>query len=52
MGGQVVKVISGIGLLIFVFLILNNYKATVEVINSIAKNSISGISVLQGKDVG
>jgi hypothetical protein len=43
------KIVSGIGLLIFVFLLLNNAGATTSIISTIATNSISGIKVLQGK---
>ena len=41
--------IAGIGLLIGIFLFLNNGSATTSIINSIATNSVSGIKVLQGR---
>ena len=43
------KIIAGIGMLIFVFLILANGKNAVAIVNSVAKNSVSGIKVLQGR---
>jgi hypothetical protein len=43
------KIISGIGILIFIFLIVSNYKATTSVINTIGSNSILGIKTLQGR---
>lgn len=43
------RTIAGIGLLIFVFLLLNNGKQTVSVIETIASNSIRGIKTLQGR---
>lgn len=46
---KVFEVVSGIGILIAVFLFLNNYKATTSIISSLATNSISGIKVLQGR---
>lgn len=46
---KVFEVVSGIGILIAVFLFLNNYKATTSIISSLASNSISGIKVLQGR---
>lgn len=41
--------IAGIGLLIGIFLFLNNGSATTNIINAIAQNSVSGIKVLQGR---
>lgn len=46
---KVFEVISGIGILIAVYLFLSNYKATTSIISSISTNSISGIKVLQGR---
>lgn len=43
------EVLAGIGMLIFVFLLLNNYRATTSIIDTIASNSIQGIKVLQGR---
>jgi len=43
------KIIAGIGLLIFVFLVVANSKGTTSVINTIASNSIMGIKTLQGR---
>lgn len=47
--GTLTKVISGIGVLIAIFLFLNNMNATTSIINTIGKNSINGIAVLQGR---
>lgn len=49
--GTLYKVLSGIGVLIAIFLVLNNASASVDVVNVIGKNAINGISVLQGRDV-
>lgn len=48
--GNIYKVITGIGLLIGIFLVLSNFTGTVAVINTISKNAINGISVLQGRN--
>jgi len=47
--GNVYKIITGIGLLIFVYLLLANGTATTGVISTIASNSINGIKTLQGR---
>ena len=49
MGNKIVEVISGIFVLITIFLFLNNSRATTSIISTIATNSIKGIAVLQGK---
>lgn len=49
--GTLYKVISGIGILIAIFLVLNNASASVKVVDVIGKNAINGISVLQGRSV-
>lgn len=41
--------IAGVGLLIGIYLFLYNGGATVNIINAIASNSVSGIKVLQGR---
>lgn len=46
---QVFGVIAGIGILIGIFLFLSRGDETVRIINSIASNSIRGISTLQGR---
>lgn len=46
---KIFNVISGIGILIAIFLFLNNRKATVDVINSISGNAVKGIKTLQGR---
>lgn len=47
--GNANKIIAGIGMLIFVFLVVSNYKATTSVINTIGGNAVQGIKVLQGR---
>ena len=49
MGNQIVAVLSGIGVLIAIYLFLSKGTQTVNIINAIAKNSVSGIKVLQGR---
>lgn len=44
-----VGILSGIGVLIAIFLFLNNGTKTVSIINSLASNSIAGIKTLQGR---
>ena len=46
---KVYKVIAGIGMLIFVYLILINYQGTTSVIQSLASNATYGIKTLQGR---
>lgn len=45
------KVLSGMGILIAIFLILNNASASVKVVDVLGKNSINMVSVLQGRKV-
>ena len=49
MGNKIVEIVSGIFVLIAIFLFLNNSKATSSIVSTIAANSIRGIAVLQGK---
>ncbi|KTF58635.1 hypothetical protein [Bacillus amyloliquefaciens] len=44
-------VIAGIGILIGIYLFLKNAKSTTSIISTIASNSISGIKVLQGREM-
>ncbi len=46
---QVVKVLSGIGLLIALGILIWNYRGAVSIINSLGETSISGIKTLQGR---
>lgn len=46
---QLVTILSGIGVLIAIYLFLSKGTQTVNIINSIARNSISGIKTLQGR---
>lgn len=45
----VVEVLSGIGILIGIYLFLSNGKQTVNIIDTIGSNSIKGIKTLQGR---
>ena len=49
--GTIYKVVSGIGALICLYLVLNNFTAATSIVDTIAKNSIKGIQVLQGRQV-
>ncbi|MDA2738820.1 hypothetical protein PDQ75_27175 [Bacillus cereus group sp. Bc015] len=46
---RVLGIISGIGMLIAVYLFLNNAKQTTQIIDSIAGNGVKGIKTLQGR---
>jgi len=46
---SIIKVLSGIGLLIGLGILIWNYRGAVSLINSIGTNSISGIKTLQGR---
>jgi len=46
---DVVAIIGGIGILIGMYLVLRNGKEAVNIVDTIAKNSISGIKTLQGR---
>ena len=43
------KIVAGIGMLIFVYLLVANGTAVATIIRTIATNSISGIKTLQGR---
>jgi hypothetical protein len=43
------KIISGMGLLIAVYLFVSNANQTAKIIESIGSNTTSGIKVLQGR---
>lgn len=47
--GGVVKVLTGIGLLIGIYLFLNNWTGTVAVINGLGSQTWKGVSTLQGR---
>lgn len=46
---SVLTVAAGIGMLIGIYLFLNNSKASVSIIDSISKNTTAGIKTLQGR---
>jgi len=47
---NIIKILTGIMVLIVIYLFLANGKETVKIINSIASNTIDGIQVLQGRE--
>lgn len=47
--GRIVEILSGIGILIAIYLFLSNGKQTANIINTIGSNSIKGIKTLQGR---
>lgn len=47
--GKVVSIISGIGLLIGIFLVLNNGKATASIIDSLGTTGTRLTKTLQGR---
>ncbi|CKE75959.1 Uncharacterised protein [Streptococcus pneumoniae] len=46
---RVLGIVSGMGMLIAVYLFLNNAKQTTQIIDSIAGNGVKGIKTLQGR---
>lgn len=46
---NVYKVVAGIGMLIFVYLLVANATGTTSIVQTIASNSVSGIKTLQGR---
>ena len=46
---RVFDTLSGIGILIGIYLFLNNGSATTSIIKTIAENTTSGIKTLQGR---
>jgi hypothetical protein len=46
---RIFDVISGMGILIAIFLFLNNGNSTVSIIQTIGSNTTSGIRTLQGR---
>lgn len=46
---SVVKVLTGIGILIAIFLFLRNGDQTVKIISTLAYNTTAGIKTLQGR---
>jgi hypothetical protein len=47
--GRVFDVISGMGILIAIYLFLNNGNSTVSIIQTIGNNTTAGIKTLQGR---
>lgn len=45
----IVKVLTGTGLLIMLYLFLSHGNQTAKIIDSLASNSIKGIATLQGR---
>jgi hypothetical protein len=46
---SLVKILSGIGLLIGLGILIWNYRGAVAIVDTLGKNSISGIKTLQGR---
>jgi hypothetical protein len=46
---QFIKIVSGIGILIAIYLFLSKGTTTASIINSIASNTVAGIKTLQGR---
>jgi hypothetical protein len=46
---RVFDVVSGMGILIAIFLFLNNGSSTVSIIKTIGENTTAGIKTLQGR---
>lgn len=49
--GTLYKVLSGMGILIAIYLVLSNASASVKVVDVLGKNSINMVSTLQGRNV-
>lgn len=47
--GKVMEIISGMGMLILVYLLVTNSKSTATVVNSLGSNLTSTVKVLQGR---
>lgn len=47
--GKIFAIVSGIGLLIAIFLFVSNPSGSASIINAIGGNAIKGISTLQGR---
>lgn len=46
---DIIKIVSGIGVLIAIYLFVKNSDSTAKIINSFAYNSVQGIKALQGR---
>lgn len=49
--GKILGVVGGVGILIALYLILVRGDETVQIIDTLAENTIQGIAVLQGRSV-
>lgn len=47
---HLVRILSGIGILIAVYLVLSNGSQSVKIIDSISSNALNGIQILQGRN--
>lgn len=47
---DLLTIVSGIGLLIGIYLFVKNGDQTIKIIDSIGKNATAGISTLQGRE--
>lgn len=50
MKSTILEITSGMGILIAIFLFLNNFTATTSIINALGKNTTSMVTTLQGRD--
>ena len=48
--GKIMEIMSGIGILIAIYLFLSNAGNTVKIVDSVAGNMLNGIQVLQGRN--
>lgn len=46
---KLLTIVSGIGILIGIYLFLANWNASVGIINAVGKNATAGIKTLQGR---
>ncbi len=49
MKGTILEILSGIGILIGIYLFVANFKGTVSILNAISKPSIDMVETLQGR---
>jgi len=49
MKSTVLEVVSGVFVLIGIYLFVKNFNGTVSIINALFSNSVSGIKALQGR---
>lgn len=50
MGGKIISVLSGVGILIALYLFLSNASETTSIIKTLGTQSINAVQVLQGRN--